>query len=314
MKRGVFDLLRRGLDNTVANWQVSLIRLLEAFFFFAVAIGAVLVLFVPIIVPAGIHLADIDTPEEVTSAMEVLLNRWTILLWLLGGTLVLLLLFVVVHSFVEAGCTRVLVDGDRVAGPELNGPRTRYRAFSPERFLAGAKSGWWTVFWIYNIAWGVAGLIMLIPLLPTLAVVVAFHETEAVAVISGCIGLALSVMLMIVVAFVTGLWSNRALVAWGAHHTGASESLRIGWRALKSDVPRHLLAALAIIVVGMAGSMFFGSFSMFAGFGDTLGRGDVYWMVTLPLRLVGTLLNSAFSAVLGSWYLATYSALALDPK
>ena len=33
MKRGVFDVLRRGVDNTIANWQLVLIRIGEMLLF-----------------------------------------------------------------------------------------------------------------------------------------------------------------------------------------------------------------------------------------------------------------------------------------
>jgi hypothetical protein len=314
VKRGVFELRRRGLDNTIANWQLSLIRFLEAFVFVVIAIAGVFVILAPILVSIGIRLADLDTPEDVENAMSLLLTKWALLFWILAGVSVLLLVFILIHSFVVAGCARVSVDADRVAGPELMGARSRYDVFSMERWTAGGRAGWWSVFWIYNVAWGIAGLVMLIPLLPTLALVILFYEHEGVAVLSGCLGLLVTVMLMIVAGFVAGMWSNRSIVAWAAHHTGARESMRIAWQAMKGDFGRHLLVAMAVVVVAMAGSMFFASFSMFAGFGEGLGRGhDAFTIVTMPLRLAGSILNSAFSALLGTWYLASYAALATDP-
>jgi hypothetical protein len=313
VRRGVFDILRRGFDNTIANWPLSLIRFIEAFVFIALAIAGVIVILAPILVSIGIHLTDLDTPEDLENAMALLLTKWAMLIWIFLGVSVLLLVFLLIHSFVVAGSARVAVDADRVAGPELTGPRSRYAVFSVERWLAGGRAGWWPVFWIYNIAWGLASLVLLIPMIPTFLIVLLFHEQEAVIVLAGCFGLLAAVMLMIVAGFVAGMWSNRAIVAWAAHHTGTMESMRIGWQALKGDLGRHLLVALAVVVVGMAGSMFFASFSMFAGFGEAVGRNnDMFMFMTLPMRLVGSLLNSAFSAILGSWYLASYAALATD--
>jgi hypothetical protein len=314
VKRGVFDLLRRGFDNTIANWQLSLIRFLEAFVFMALAVGAVFVMLVPIMLSLGIQLTELDTPEEFEGVIEALTTKWATLIWIFIGVSVLLLLFVIIHSFVEAGCARVLVDADRVAGPEIVGTRSRYRIFSWQRWVAGAKAGIWPVFWIYNAIWGVASLIILIPLLPTIAAMFAFRGEEGLAVLAGCLGLLVTFAVAMLVAIVCALVTNRAIVSWAAHHTGAVESMRIGWQAIKGDLARHLLTALAIMVVGMAGSMFFASFSMFAGIGESMGRGDVFLMMTLPLRLLGSLLNSAFSAVLGSWFIATYAGIATDHR
>ena len=312
MRRGVFDLLRRGFDNTFANWQLALIRFLEAFVFIAITIAVVAVMLVPVFLSLGVRLTELDTPEEFESVITALTSKWVMLLWIFLGISVLLLLFIVIHSFVEAGCARVFVDADRLAGPEIMGTRSRYRIFSWQRWAAGAKAGFWPVFWIYNAIWSVAGLIILIPLLPTIAAMLAFRGNEGVAVLSGCLGMLVTMMLAIVVAIVCALLTNRAIVAWAAHHTGAVESMRIGWQAIKTDLARHLLTALAIIVVGFAGSLFFSMFSMFAGIGEAKGRIDVFMMITLPLRLLGSILNSAFSAILGSWYIATYAALATD--
>ena len=312
MKRGVIETLRRGVDNTIANWQLSAIRFGEMVLLTIISILAVIAMVVPILVSVGIHLADIKGPEDIESAVTSLLSKWVLLLWVLLGITVLLLVFVVIHSFVEAGCARVLVDGDRNAGPAVAGPRQRYRMFSGERWVSGAKSGWWNIFWIYNLAWGLGGLILLIPLIPVLALVLVFQENPAVAAGVGCVGLVVFMLFAIIVAVVMGMWTNRAIAQWAADQTGARATLRVAWRAVKSDLARHLLIALAIFVVAMAGSSFFASFSMFAAFGESLGRNASFNMITLPLRLVSSLLSSAFSALIASWYLASYSALAVE--
>lgn len=314
MKRSIIDTLRRGVDNTIANWQLSAIRFAEMVLFTMIAIAAVIAMVVPILVSVGIRLADIQGPEDLESAVTSLLTRWTLLLWVVLGISVLLLVFVLIHSFVEAGCARVLVDADRNAGPAVAGPRQRFRMFSGERWVSGAKSGWWNIFWIYNLAWGLGGLILLIPLILVLALTLVFHENPAVAAGIGCLGLILFTLFAVVVAVVTGMWTNRAIAQWAVDQTGARETLGTAWRVLKSDLARHLLIALAIFVVAMAGSSFFASFSMFAAFGESLGSNASFNMITLPLRLLGSLLSSAFSALIASWYLASYSALAVENK
>jgi hypothetical protein len=77
-------------------------------------------------------------------------------------------------------------------------------------------------------------------------------------------------------------------------------------------VGRHLLIVIAIMVIAMAGSSFFASFSYFAAFGEMFHRGSVVQVFTIPLRLIGTLLNWAFSAFVASWFLGAYGALAVE--
>ena len=314
MKRGILETLRRGLDNAVANWGLVVVRLVELIVIVALTIGAVLAMVVPILVSIGIRFADITTPEDFESTLLTLLQRWTLLVYVFLGLLVLTIVLVALHSVVAAGCARVQVDADRAAGPAVDGARSRYHVFSMARWWSGAREGWWTVFWIYNFAWGVAGLILLIPLLPTLVLTIVFRETPPLAIASGCIGLALSVLLMIVVGVVTGIWTNRAIADWAVARTGAAASLSGAWAAIKADLGRHLVIALAMIVIAVAGSSFFASFSYFASFGEMMHRTTVVHFFTIPLRLLGTLANWAFSSFVASWVLGAYAALAVEAR
>jgi hypothetical protein len=313
VKRGVFDVLRRGVDNTIANWPLILIRLGEALLFGILAIATVIIALAPILVSLGIELSKLTSPDDIANAALALMTKWVLLVWVVVAITALLIVFTAVHGFVEAGSARVYVDGERIAGPAMTGPRTRFRVFSMERWLTGAKDGWWTVFWIYNLAWATACLILLIPLVPTLIGVIVFRENPAALLTTSCLGLIVTSLLLIVVGAVTGMWINRAINEWAAHRFGTRDALSAGWSAIKADLGRHLLILIAVFVVAMAGSSFFASFSFFAAFGDAFGGNHgIFTLFTMPLRLLGTLLSSAFSAVVTAWYLASYAALSVE--
>jgi hypothetical protein len=310
MRRGVFDLLRRGLDNAIANWGLIVIRFVEMIAFAAIAVGSALAILLPILFSFGLDETRIDSLEQVENVVALLSEKWVLLIWVFLGISVLMLLFVGLHSVVAAGCARVAVDAERAAGPFMEGPRARYHVFSMARWWRGAKDGWWTVFWIYNFAWGVAGLILLVPLLPTLALTLIFRDEPAVAITSGCLGLAVSVLFMIVVGVVTGIWTNRAIADWAAEGSGASASLSGAWRAFKADLGRHVLVAVVMVVIGIAGASLFSTFSFFAAFGEQLHSTMAVSFFTIPLRFLGTALNWAFSGFVSSWMFAAYAALA----
>lgn len=314
VKRGVFETLRRGLDNAVANWGLIVVRVVEMIVFAAISIAAALAIVVPLLVSIGIAVTDIDTADDLESLFLSLADKWVWLIWIFLGISVLLLFFVAAHSFVEAGCARVAADADRAAGPAVDGPRSRFQVFSLQRWWAGGKAGWWTVFWIYNFAWGVAGLILLVPLVPTAVIMFFVQDTPPLQIASGCIGLLVTLLLFIVVGIVTSMWTTRATTEWAVQGSGATASLTTAWAALKGDLGRHLLIALAVIVIAMAGSSFFASFSYFAAFGELFHRGAMTQIFTIPLRVVGTLLNWGFSAFVSSWYLGAYSALAVERR
>ena len=316
MRRGVFDTLRRGLDNTIANWQVSLIRFAEALLFAAIAAGALLLMLLPILASIGLAITDLDTPEAIEDALSTLWQRGMILLWIFVIVSVLILAFIALHSFVEAGCARVIVDADRIAGPAVSGPRSRYAVFSMERWLTGARKGFWDVFWIYNFVWGVGGLVLLVPLLPAIVVIWLIRENTGAAIVLGCLTLIVVFLMCLVIAIVLGMWGNRAIVEWALGRNSIRESIAAGWRAaIRRDLARHLLITLAIILAAMAGSTAFASFSMVAAFGETMGRDNsLFNFFTIPLRLVGTLLNWMFSSLITTWYLASYAVLGVEDR
>jgi hypothetical protein len=313
VRRGVFDVLRRGADNTIANWQLILIRLGELLTFGVLTVLAVIAAFLPILVSVGIELSKITTLDDIANAAFALMERWILLVWVAVAILVLLLILTAVHAFVEAGSVRIYVDGERTAGAAMTGPRARFNVFSMDRWLAGATGGWWTLFWIYNVAWAAACTILLIPLLPTIAGMLLLREQQGAAIAVGCAGLAVTVLLMIVVGALTGMWINRSVNEWAAHGYGARESLAAGRAAIRVDFGRHLLILIAVFVAAMAGASFFSSFSFFANFGDVFGgRHSGIHFSFAPIRLLGSLLNSVFSAIVSAWYLASYSALATE--
>ncbi len=313
MKRGVFDVLRRALDNTLANWPLIAIRLAETVIFFIVTFVAVIAIVVPILVSVGLNLANIDTPDDVVNALFNLGTKWVLILWIFLGISALLLVFVAMHAFVEAGSARVYVDAERLAGPAVEGPRSRFRVFSMERWFAGGREGWWTLFWIYNIGWTLGSAVLLVPLLPTFAIMYSLQDAQpGAAVATGCLGLLLTLLVFFVVAIVTTIWVNRSIADWAVRRAGTRDALAAGWAALKADFGRLVLIALAVFVVAMAGSTFFAGFSFFSAFGGSISESSTVMLMLLPIRLIATLCSSAFSAAVSSWFLAAYSSVATE--
>jgi len=314
VRRGIIDTLKRGAENALANWQLTLIRFIEGLAFGALAVIGIIVALVPLFVSLGIRLSEIRDADDMQSVMTALLAQWTVFMWFGIGMLALFVFFVVVHSYVEAGCARVFVDADLMAGPATSGAKGRYRAFSLSRWFAGAREGGWRVFWIYNLAWTVTALILLIPLVPVAALMFVFRSDPAVSAGVGCLGILAVLLFGIVLGLVTGMWTNRAIANWAAQRSTARHALATGWRAMKMDFGRHLLIALAIIVVALAGSSAFSTFSMFGSFGHSMRGDNIINVMTAPIRMFGTILSWGFSSLIGSWYLASYSALSVENK
>ena len=306
------DVLRRGLDNAIANWPLMALRLGETVLLGVLAIVSALALVLPLLVSVGVVVGDIDGPEDLLAAFLAIAERWVVLVWIFVGLTVLAVLMLAVHAFFEAGRARILVAGERKAGPGTTGPRSRFAAFSAREWVDGGVDGWWPLFWIYNVIWGLAGMILLVPLLPAGLLVVLLHERPGAAIASGCIGLVLTVLLGILLAVIAGMWTVRSTAEWGLGGRSARQATGGGWAAIRDDFGRHLLVAVVMMVVGMAGSTLFAGMSFILGLGEGLGDSISFSLVTLPIRFAGSFLSSIVSAAMSTWYLASYSAIAVE--
>ena len=311
MKRSSFDILRRGFDNVLANWPLLLVRLGEAFALVVAGLALLALFALPAIAYVGItSLPHFDSLEDVERLAPLLLSYWGVALYAVVAASIVLMILVAVHSFVEAGMLRIYVDGERAAGMGAEAPRDRYQRYTFERFWAGAKSAWLTIFWIYNAIWGVWGVAVLLPLLPTLVGVLLLREEPTTALGVGCVGIAITLLVMIPTTILCSLWSTKALVTAVARNSGTRDSMRIAWREVRSDFVRHFVVTLIVIVVSMAASSFVSSFGYVAG----LSRSGAFRMIMIPMQLAIWILSTFISGATSSWLAASYAAITPESK
>lgn len=313
MTRTTEEALRRGFDNVVANWPLLLIRLAESVVFTIVAMAAFAG--IALGVAAWIGLGGVDeyqTPDGMLALAEMILQHWPILLVALVAFLLLLVVLVVIHSFVEAGIVRVYIDAERAAGPAISGSRWRYRVFSSDRWVEGSKRGWRTLFGIYNVVWGLWALLLLIPFLPVaIAALLMIRQEELGAAAGvGCIGAALLVFVMIPITIAATLWSRKAIVIAFTRNVGTREALRQASREIRIEFARHFLVALVIFGVGIAVGGFLAGF----GVAGTFVKSPAFVLMLLPLRILSSLLNTALSGATAGWLTASYAALTSESK
>lgn len=314
MKRSTTDVLRRGFESLLANWPLLFIRIAESFILVALAIGTVIALIIPFVVSLGLNDFDFSDVNEASELIAgLLIDHWIPLVVAFVVISVALVLFIAIHSFVEAGSARIYLDADdaasRALGTAPTGPGTRqvFSAFRADRWLLGGKDGWWAVFWIYNMAWGVASLVLIIPILALLVLILVFRETTAAAVTIGCAGGALVFLLAVVTVIITNMWTLRAIVSAVAYDEGWSSALRRAWRAMWDDFGRQFAVTFIIFVVLFGGSMLIAMMSSGMSFGS---RESAAWSVFFaPMQIASSLLNSMFSAAMAGWLLASYATL-----
>jgi hypothetical protein len=300
MKRPITDVLRRGFDSAFANWPLIALRIAENVLFAILIIGGAIAAVVPVLVSIGLSGFNVDKPDEAAATIgTALLAHIAVFLWIFAGAFVLLCVLLVVHAFVIAGCAQTLVDAERSAGT--------LKVFNMERWLSGGRHSMWTVFWIYNITYGTTVAIVLVPLAITLAAILAFHSNGPLVACIGCFGLAVSVFLLILACVVAAIWSLKAIILAVERNLDASDATKLAWAEAKADFGRHFAVAFVLFVISFGGAMTIGMFS--AVFSFPSAHATYISLMFAPARIVISILQSAFSAAVGMWMLASFAAL-----
>ena len=310
MKRSVGDILRLGFESMVANWPLLIIRIVESVVLVVMTLLGIVAVIVPLIVSfAGENSWPTGDPSDaMNTILTIIATHAVMILYILVMMLVVLTVFMMVHSFVTAGSASVYIASLRQTAKIPVATRVQLDAFTTDRWFEGAKAAWWPVFGIYNIAWSVGFLIMIVPLALLGGAVIVLRENAAAAVVTGCAGAFFIVLLIVPIAIVTGIWTQKAIVDCVARRTGASDSLRAAWTEFRADLGRHLAVAAVMVLVSFGAAMVVGSMSSMMSFG--LGHSNN--LMLIPMQFSSSILNSVFSAAVGAWFLACFAALAVE--
>lgn len=307
MKRNVTDVLRRGFDSTVANWPVIALRIAESLVFAAIIIASVIAAVIPAVVAAGLAKDDIANSSDPASFVASwLIDHVMLFVWIFLLGFLILGVLIAIHSFVEGGSTQIYVDGERAAARRNSSARDAFGAFSIDRWLAGGAASWWRIFWLYNLAWSVGLVFVLVPLIITMIGMLAVSDTTARVVI-GCAGVALAVLILIPVGIVTSIWCTKAITICVARALPAREALRLGWREFRTDLGRHLAVALILFVISMAVSSLVSVFSV--PMSITEHRIPTMALMFAPIRLVTGVVQGIVGAAIGSCLLACFVSM-----
>ena len=309
MSRSTTDVLRRGLDSTLANWPLIAIHIAESFLFILIIIGSVIAAIIPVAVAAGLSNFDLKNAENPAEAIAaIVVGHWALILYILVIITFLLAVLIAIHSFVEAGNARVFVDAEHATRGVAAPGRDAFRAFSMDRWLKGGRISWWSVFWIYNLVWGFGGLILLIPLLLTILAMFAASEPGPRVAI-GCGGLVISLVVAIPVMILIGIWAQKAIAVCVARAATATAALKEGWDGIRADFGRHFAVAFIVFVVAFGGAMAISMFTMPMSMLRGASNTPFFAIAFAPAQIVVSFAQGVFSAAVGLWFLASYVGL-----
>jgi hypothetical protein len=311
LKRSLPDVLRRGLDSTIANWPVIVLRIAESVVLIGIVIASIIVAIVPAVVAAGLSKDDIvNSSDPAGAVIEWLIGHLMLFVWMFALAFIVLGVLLAIHAFVEGGAAQIYVDAERNAKRFPAPTRDSFRAFSVDRWLAGGAASWWRIFWMYNWAWSVGLLFVLVPLMLTIAGLVLISDTVG-RVVVGCIGLAIAIFVLIPVAVIVSIWCAKAITICVARSLPARESLRLAWRAVRSDLGRHVAVAVIAFVVSMALNSIVSAFSIPMTISSQhLPSLELFFT---PMRLASGVVQSMVSAGIGSWLIACFVSMTEEP-
>jgi hypothetical protein len=304
MKRTVADVLRRGFQNAVANWQLLLIHFAENVLLVMIIVGAGFATVLPVIISIVSH-----PPSELESAEDLrdfVLTHVGTFLYAFAVVTVIGLIVIAIHSFVVAGVARVLVDGNRRADSALT--RDRFRAFTFEAWLEGGRKDWLAVFWIYNFVYGLVGLIAIIPfcLVAVIEIFSLVAEMKVAAIATGCIGVPIVLFLAIFSSVLASVWSRKAIIVCVEEARGATDAMRSGWQQARADMTRHFGVAFILFVISIGGGGLISMLSFMFSLPAMAHGGGILF---LPVRILLSAVSAVFNSAMGVCSIAAFAAL-----
>lgn len=313
MKRNITDVLRRGLDTTIANWPVIVLRIAESFVFAAIAIAGILVAIVPAIVAAGLSVDDIKNSSDPGGAVvEWLVGHVMLFVWIFALAFIVLGIMIAIHSFVEGASARIYVEGERAAAKRPDAVRDSLSVFTFDRWLAGGAASWWQIFWVYNLAWSVTLMLVLVPLLITIILMLAISDTVG-RVVVGCSGVVLAVLILIPTGIVTSIWCKKAITICVARAVSARDALRQGWREFRADLGRHLAVAVIVFVISMALNSVVSAFSVPMNISQNITQHQHGFppmaLIFAPVRVIVGVIQGMIGAAISSFFLACFVSM-----
>jgi hypothetical protein len=293
------DVLRRGLDNVLANWPVLLLRLAQTVLMAVIFLGFFLAAVAPIVVSLGININEWQTFDPTTFG-DWLAAHWGVILWLLFLLSIVITLAMAIYAFFQAAAATIYVDGERTARAAGDPGRLAYRVFTFERWFAGGVRHWWRVFLVYNIAWFLGAMAILLPML---AVALLMMAAGPAGLVIGCITVPFLAILIIGGALLINAWTLKAVLATVRGDAGARAALRRSRMAISEDLGRTF-AVMAILTAVLIGTSAF--VSVFTSF--PLHSPSALFAL-MPFQIIASLLQSVASAAVDSWFLATFAAM-----
>ena len=300
------DHIGRGLDSTVANWPLILMTMVERMVMSTIFVIGFLIAAIPPVVAGALTLSKLQSVDDPADFVQKLvLDHPFALIFSLLVIAIVLIPMIIIHSFFQAGQSASLLSADEKAGE--TGQRAAFRAFNFGLWINAAKANWWPVCVVINIVWSVAFLLAIVPVVAAVAVsVIAISnggDTEGLRM--GCFLFAISAVLMLVVSFFCGLWSQLSIFElFITRGISGWEACKRGWRQLTRRFGEALLTALLMMLI-VAGAIF-ALILLQIALASASHAGLA--LIFLPIQLLATVAQSVIGGAMSCWAIATFAS------
>lgn len=303
MQHTVADDVQGGLYNTLVNWQLILIGIGVQWFLGILLVVSIIVAVVPLVVAGVVSAPMFSGKWDETNVETLVLQHPLIAIYIVLVIGIVLLPLMLVYSFAQAGRCGIFIDAEANArATPLASTKQRWDAFDFSRWAAYGQRFWWRTFLIYNITWGVYSLIV-IAAVAAAAVAIWFLFDRGGAILAGCAIGAAGGVLLLVGALITAMWTEAAIIDCIRSDRGAVAASRRGARISRTHFGRLFTLQLLLIGISVAATVLLVIVYSVIGLIEII-PGMV--ILLLPLQIAGSLVQSAFGAVLGNWYNAAF--------
>lgn len=305
----IIETVQRAYRNVVANWPLMLIRVAEQVAMVVLILAGALLLLIPFIMTGVFSdLSELQGDPAQIALGFFLANPLAIIGALIALTIVITAVMAL-HAFVQAGTVGIYLDS--ASGATVLRPVSdALTSFSTESFISYGKRFWWPVFLIFNVIWGIFSILLLAPVSGAILLFMRMQEHPQ-ALAWGCSLLVLFFLILVVAGLFATVWSDVAVALSIRRSLGVRESLQ----AALTLMMRRFLDLLMVIVILIAISI--GVTIVFAGILGIIGIVSMLPLMailTLPIQIVLSLLQSIASVFLSCWFLAAVVAIVAEEE
>ena len=305
----IIETVQRAYRNVVANWPLMLIRVAEQVAMVVLILAGALLLLIPFIMTGVFsELSELHGDPAQIALGFFLANPLAIIGAFIALTIVITAVMAL-HAFVQAATVGIYLDSAssaRVLTPVADA----LTSFSTETFISYGKRFWWPVFLIFNVIWGIFSILLLAPVSGAIVLFTRMQEHPQ-ALAWGCSLLVLFFLILVVAGMFATVWSDVAVALSIRRSLGVRDSLQ----AALSLMMRRFLDLLMVIVILIAISI--GVTIVFAGILGIIGVVSMLPLMailTLPIQIVLSLLQSMASVFLSCWFLAAVVAIVAEEE